>query len=116
MNIITKLKDFKNRLRDRHMFTIVIVSLLSTITMGLYILKIRNDNRQALENTYNYAFYELSSYIDNINNLLTKAQISRDPIHAAKTMSEIWRESNLAQNNLSKLPIEQNVISNASKF
>ena len=116
MNIITKLKDFKNRLRDRHMFTIVIVSLLSTITMGLYILKIRNDNRQALENTYNYAFYELSSYIDNINNLLTKAQISRDPIHGAKTMSEIWRESNLAQNNLSKLPIEQSVISNASKF
>lgn len=116
MNASKKFKDWYNRLRDRHMFSLVITSFLVIIALGCYILKIRNDNKQALENSYNYAFYELSSYIDSINNLLSKAQISKDPVHGAKTMSEIWRQSNLAQSNLSKLPIEQNVISQTSKF
>jgi len=116
MNISKKIKDWYNRLRDRHMFSLVVTSFLVIIALGCYILKVRNDNKQSLENSYNYAFFELSSYIDNINNLLSKAQISKDPVHGARTMSEVWRQSNLAQSNLSQLPIEQNVIAQTSKF
>jgi len=116
MNFGNKLKDWKNRLKDRHMFSIVIGSFIVILALLGYIIKIRNDNKQSLENTYNHAFYELASYIDNINNLLSKAQISKDPSHGAKTMSEIWRQSNLAKTNLSELPIEQDVIAQTSKF
>ena len=116
MNFGNKLKDWKNRLKDRHMFSIVVASFLVILALLGYIIKIRNDNKQALENTYNHAFFELASYIDNINNLLSKAQISKDPSHGAKTMSEIWRQSNLAKTNLSELPIEQDVIAQTSKF
>lgn len=116
MNFGNKLKDWRERLRDRHMFTVVITSLLIIAALGGYILKVRNDNKQSLENRYNHAFYELASYMENIDTLLAKAQISRDPVHGAKTMSELWRQSNLAQTNLSSLPIEQDVIGQTSKF
>jgi len=116
MKITDKLKDWRNRLRDRHMFTIVITSFLVIAALTAYIFKIRNDNKQALENRYNQAFFEMASYIENIDTLLQKSLISKDPIHGAKTMSEIWRQSNLAKTNLSQLPIEQNLIAQTSKF
>lgn len=116
MNFVEKLKDWRNRLRDRHMFTIVITSFLIILVLLGYIFKIRNDNRQALENRYNQAFFELASYVENIDTLLAKALVSKDPVHGARTMSEIWRQSNLAKTNLSQLPIEQNLIAQTSKF
>jgi len=116
MNFANKLKDWKNRLQDRHMFTIVISSFLVIIALLGYIFKIRNDNKQALENRYNQAFYEMSSYIENIDTLLAKSLVSKDPSHGAKTMSEVWRQANLAKTNLSQLPIEQNLIAQTSKF
>jgi len=116
MNLINKLKDFRERLRDRHMFTIVVTSLLVILALLCYIFKIRNDNKQALENRYNQAFFEMASYVENIDTLLAKSLISKDPTHGAKTMSEIWRQANLAKANLSDLPIEQNLISQTSKF
>lgn len=116
MKPFKKLKDWRNRLRDRHMFTLVVTSLLIIIALAAYIFKIRNDNKQALENRYNQAFYEMASYIENIDTLLAKSLISNDPSHGAKTMSEIWRQSNLAKTNLSELPIEQNLIAETSKF
>mgnify|MGYP003312791173 CR=1 FL=1 len=83
---------------------------------GFSFPKIRNDNKQALENRYNQAFYEMSSYIENIDTLLAKTLVSKDPSHGAKTMSEVWRQANLAKTNLSELPIEQNLIAQTSKF
>ncbi len=116
MNLANKLNDWKNRLKDRHMFTIVLSSFLVIIVLLGYIFKIRNDNKQSLENRYNQAFYEMSSYIENIDTLLAKSLVSKDPAHGAKTMSEVWRQANLAKTNLSELPIEQNLIANTSKF
>ena len=116
MNFVNKLKDWRNRLRDRHMFTIVITTFLIILVLLGYIFKIRNDSRQALENRYNQAFFELATYVENIDTLLAKALVSKDPVHGAKTMSEIWRQSNLAKTNLSQLPIEQNLIAQTSKF
>ena len=113
MNLINKLKDFRERLRDRHMFTIVVSSLLIILALLGYIFKIRNDNKQALENRYNQAFFEMASYVENIDTLLAKSLVSKDPSHGAKTMSEIWRQANLAKANLSDLPIEQNLIAQA---
>ena len=48
MKFANKLQDWRNRLRDRHMFTIVISSFLVIVALLGYIFKIRNDNKQAL--------------------------------------------------------------------
>ena len=116
MNLSTKLKDFKDRLKDRHMLSIVVTSLTLLLLMGVYIYKLQATNKQYLENEYNHAFFELAEYINNIDTILVKSQISKDPIHGTENMTEVWRQANLAKTYLDELPIEENVIQNTSKF
>ena len=54
--IKNKLRDWKNRLQDRHMLSIIVVLVSILIIMGLYIYKKQRDYRQASENSYNMAF------------------------------------------------------------
>ena len=56
----TKLTDWKNRLKDRHMFTIVMVTivlLVAVIALGIYTYKKQREYREVAENDYNMAFY-----------------------------------------------------------
>ena len=54
-----KLIDWKNRLKDRHMFSIIIVLFSIIVILGLIIYKKQKEYRQASENSYNLAFYEV---------------------------------------------------------
>ena len=61
-DIKTKFADWRERLRDRHMFTVVMIALallLAVIILGLYTYQKQREARQASENAYNRAFYEL---------------------------------------------------------
>ncbi|MBQ9314587.1 MAG: germination protein YpeB [Clostridia bacterium] len=84
--------------------------------MALY-LGIQNKKiNQTLLNTYNKAFYELVEYVDNVEVLLAKAQITSTPQYSAKTLSNIWRKADLAQSSLSQIPTTNNILNNAVKF
>lgn len=72
-------------------------------------------NRKLL-NTYNKAFYELVEYVDNVEVLLAKAQITSTPQYSAKTLSNLWRKADLAQSSLSQIPTNNGVLNNAVKF
>ena len=111
-----KVYDWKNRLQDRHMLTIVVVSAIILIAMGLYIYKRERDFRQATENNYNMAFFELVDYVQNVETYLAKSLISSTPEHGAETLTHVWREANLAQSYLGRLPIASNELANTSKF
>ena len=54
-----KLVDWKNRLKDRHMLSVVVVLFAIIIAMGVWIYKKQTDYRLASENQYNMAFFEL---------------------------------------------------------
>ena len=111
-----KLYDWKDRLRDRHMLTLV-VSLVSIIViMGVFIYKKQTEYRQVMENQYNMAFFELTDYVQNVENFLAKSLISTTPEHGAETLTNIWREANLASTYLAQLPISTNELANTSKF
>ena len=111
-----KLYDWKDRLRDRHMLTLV-VSLVSIIViMGVFIYKKQTEYRQVMENQYNMAFFELVDYVQNVENFLAKALISTTPEHGAETLTNVWREANLASSYLAQLPISTNELANTSKF
>ena len=60
-----KLIDWKNRLKDRHMLSIIVVLVTILIILGLYTYKKQRDFRQASENSYNMAFFELVDYVQN---------------------------------------------------
>lgn len=111
-----KIYDWKNRLRDRHMLTLVVSLVSIIIIMGIFIYKKQTEYRQVMENQYNMAFFELVDYVQNVENFLAKSLISNTPEHGAETLTNVWREANLASTYLAQLPISTNELANTSKF
>lgn len=111
-----KVYDWKDRLKDRHMLTIVIVLISIIVALGLYTYKKQLEYRQASENAYNLAFYELVDYVDSVEIYLAKAIVSNSPEHGAETLTYVWREANLAQSYLARLPINSSELENTAKF
>ncbi|MCI9413461.1 MAG: germination protein YpeB [Clostridia bacterium] len=111
-----KLVDWKNRLKDRHMLSVVVVLFAIIIAMGVWIYKKQTEYRQASENQYNMAFFELVDYVQNVETYLAKSLISSTPEHGAETLTNVWKEANLAQVYLSRLPIESVELEKTEKF
>ena len=114
--IKAKLIDWKNRLKDRHMLSIIVVLFSIIIVLGLYTYKKQREFRQASENSYNMAFYEVVDYVQNVEIYLAKSLISNSPESGAESLTNVWREANLALSYLAQLPIESNELANTSKF
>ena len=118
-DIKTKLADWRERLRDRHMFTVVMIALallLAVIILGLYTYQKQRESRQASENSYNRAFYELINYMEEVETYLAKATITSTYEHEAETLANVWSEANLASVFLAQLPIETQELENSQKF
>ena len=114
--IKSKLYDWKDRLKDRHMLSLVVTLVTVIAVLGLYTYKRERQYRQDTENNYNMAFFELVSYIENVETYLAKSLISSTPEHGAETLTHVWREANLAQSYLARLPIGSQELANTSKF
>ena len=114
--IKNKLIDWKNRLKDRHMLSIIVVLFSIIVILGIYTYKKQIEYRQASENSYNEAFYELVDYVQNVEVYLAKSLISNSPESGADSLTNVWREANLAMAYLAQLPISSNELENTSKF
>ena len=110
------LVDWKNRLKKGHMLSVICVLLIIVAILGVILYKKQREYRQASENSYNMAFYELVDYVQNVETYLAKSLISSTPEHGAETLTHLWREANLAQSYLSRLPIESQELSSTEKF
>lgn len=116
MNLREKMYDWKNRLQDRHMLSVIVVLGAIIIGLGVFVYKKEMDYRQASENSYNMAFFELVDYVQNVETYLAKSLISTTPEHGAETLTHIWREADLAGSYLAQLPIENQELANTAKF
>lgn len=111
-----KILDWKERLKDRHMLTVIGILVAIIAGLGIYTYKKQTEYRQASENEYNMAFFELVDYVQNVETYLAKALISTTPEHGAETLTHVWREANLAQSYLAQIPIANEGLSNTAKF
>ena len=116
MNIVNKLEDWKNRLKKGHMLSVICVLLVIVIALGIILYSKQKEYKQVSENNYNMAFYELVDYVQNVETYLAKSLISSTSEHGAETLTNVWREANLAQSYLSRLPIESQELENTEKF
>jgi spore germination protein len=116
LSIREKLLDFKRRLSDRKMYSIVIVVIAAVAMWGIYQYKHAANMRQMLDNQYNRSFYDMVGYVNNVETILMKSVITSTPEKTAVMLQEAWRQANLAQANLGQLPIDQPVLANTSKF
>ena len=114
--IKAKLIDWKNRLKDRHMLSIIVVLFSIIVILGIYTYKKQTEYRQASENAYNLAFFEVVDYVQNVEVYLAKSLISNSPESSAEGLSNVWREANMALGSLSQLPIDTNEIEKTAKF
>ena len=113
---MNKILDWKNRLKKGHMLSVICVLLIIVAVLGIILYKKQREYRQASENNYNMAFYELVDYVQNVETYLAKSLISTTPEHGAETLTNVWREANLAHSYLSMLPIESQELENTEKF
>lgn len=113
---MNQLKDWKERLKKGHMLSVICVLLIAVIALGIILYMKQREYRQASENSYNMAFYELVDYVQNVETYLAKSLISSTSEHGAETLTNLWREANLAQSYLARLPIESQELENTEKF
>ena len=113
---MNKLVDWKNRLKKGHMLSVIVTLLIIVAILGFLLYHKQREYRQASENSYNMAFYELVDYVQNVETYLAKSLISSTAEHGAETLTHLWREANLAQSYLARLPIESQELSNTEKF
>ena len=110
------MKSWIDRLKKAHMLSIIFIALMVIILLVAILIKNQKTAKQASENSYNMAFYELVDYVQNVETYLAKSLISSTPEHGAETLTNVWRESNLAQAYLSQLPIESQELEKTEKF
>ena len=113
---MNKIQDWMNRLKKGHMLSVIGVFLLIIIILGILLYQRQVQAKQVSENTYNMAFYELVDYVENVETYLAKSLISTTPQHGAETLTSLWREANMAQSYLARLPIESQELEKTQKF
>lgn len=96
---------------------VVFVILVGLLTVGF----ITSTNSLAnvsgqLQSVYERSFYELVSNINDIEVTLSKSLISNDNSQQNKLFYDLWEQCNVAQNNLSRLPVNHDAINETTKF
>ncbi len=111
-----KLESLKNKIEVKHMVSLIIILLAIIAVLATWIYQKQTQLTQTAENQYNMAFFELVDYVQNVETYLAKSTISSTPEHGAETLTNLWREANLAQVYLSRLPIESSELEKTAKF
>ncbi len=106
----------KKRNLKRLVWIFVIVLIIAIIVLSYNLYRKNKESTLANENLYNQSLYELVYYMDNVKNYLAKATISTSATNGAETLTNVWREANLAQTYLSMLPIQAHELENTEKF
>lgn len=116
MNIKNKFRDFKQRLSDRHMYSIVLVVTAVIAGFGIYQYKRSIDFRDQVENGYRRAFTDLVDYVNSLDTTLTKAMVANSPAQLSSLAADLWRQSAFAQANLGQLPLANTELDNTANF
>ena len=73
---MNKLQDWKDRLKKGHMLSIICVLAIIVVALGIILYSKQREYKQASENSYNMAFYEVVDYVQNVETYLAKSLIS----------------------------------------
>ena len=106
----------KKRKLKRLVWIFVLILIIAIIVLSYNLYRKNRESTLANENLYNQSLYELVYYMDNVKNYLAKATISTSASIGAETLTNVWREANLAQTYLSMLPIQAHELENTEKF
>lgn len=106
----------ENNYNNRFLIGVILVlTILSGIT-GYYALKLKEQYNNLNKNNYTESFSNLVNYVNEVENYLAKAMVSKSASNSAETLTQIWRDSNLAMVYLSRIPVQNEGLSQTAKF
>jgi len=111
-----KINKCKKKFDHRTWGIIAYVAFGIALLYGMQMANMFKRQKQIVQDEYNKSMYELVNYMQNVEVLISKARITTTPVESSKTYADIWRQSNLAKENLASLPVNQKSMSNTSKF
>ncbi len=92
------------------------VALVASLLFSGYQMEEKNKYRRYLDYDYRHSFHQASGYIENVNNLLKKVEISELPEQTTGTLAEIWKQAAAAHDSISRLPYNHEMIASSLKF
>jgi len=110
------MNKYLKAMKKNYLYGVMILLIIISIVLGYFLYKKNQEYITVTQNQYNFALYELTDYIQNVENYLAKSTISSTPEHGAETLTKVWREANLAQVYLSQLPVSSTELANTAKF
>lgn len=112
MSILGGYKELRERLKSVRLWSImaVVMGVLVIVALwGVNQYRGKANYHNYLTNMWHRAFFDMVGYVQNIQALLSKAEVSNDDRQRAALYTEVWRNAFAAQENLGQLPIENNV-------
>ncbi|MEG1141419.1 MAG: germination protein YpeB [Clostridia bacterium] len=110
------LTNLRNKFNNKYLGVMFFVVFSLTLLFGFDSFNNFKRQKQTVEDEYNRCMYELISYIKNVDLQLSKLSITTTDSLITTSLADIWRQSNLAKENLSNLPILQDKMGNTSKY
>lgn len=106
----------KKKLSDRHIYSVMVVILAVIVGIAIYFYKEKANYESYLQNTFQQSFYESIQYIDGVDNLLAKINVTNQPEQRVRIFTDLYREASAAQSNMGRLPYNQEIMSQISRF
>ena len=98
------------------LFVSLAITLFATLAGLIVFVVATNTYSTQLENLYKRSFYELSSNINDIEIDMSKLVAVNDSQTKREVLTNIYNSCNMANNNISNLPISNNKIENVNEF
>lgn len=114
--ILVKNTNMKKLFIEKSKTAIIVVLFLLTLITGYYAYSLREKYMNIKLNNYNSALSNVVNYVNNIENYLAKATISKSAEFSTEALTQIWRDSNLAEVYLSQIPLKEEALSKTSRF
>lgn len=110
------MNKYLETMKKNYLYGVMILLVIVSVILGYFLYRKNQEYATATQNQYNLALYELTDYVQNVENYLAKSTITSTPEHGAETLTKVWREANLAQVYLSQLPVSSTELANTAKF
>ncbi len=116
MHFRDKFRDFKNRLTDRHMYSIIVGLIVAGVALFSYQAKVSADYKTRLDAQYTRAFDDLTEYVSTIETSLFKCAAVTEPKSVVRLANDIYAKAASASTCLGQLPLSDTNLENTAKF
>ena len=106
-------------MKRRYFAIPALLGFLAIIALGYWGYKEQQSKKMMeayVNNSYQRSFYNLTDHVQNMEILLSKSLLVSEKKYDGKVYSDIWQHASAAQENLTQLPVNQDIVGRTAKF